>query len=82
MADGGKYRLLEYIRSFEGITPAAMLTDMTEALPMIGDVERVAVVTDETWIRATAQAAGVLPFIHIRAFPSAEIEAARSWLAS
>lgn len=77
----GKLRILEEIRSFEGIDPLALLKDIQFALPRIGDIERIAVVTDTNWILTmTTALANVVP-AQVKAFDHLGLEDARAWLA-
>lgn len=80
-AKHGKLRILEEIRSFEGIDPMALWVDLQQ-IRRINDVTHAAIVVDAKWLRTIAEAiSGLYPF-EIKVFERSEIEAARTWLAS
>lgn len=80
IARHGKVRLLEEIRSFGGIEPAAFWGDLKFSLRHLTDFSRCAVVTDQRWIEWVTRALDPLLSCEIRHFPPAQIEAARHWL--
>lgn len=67
-----------------GVTLAGLVKDLTLGLKNLGKLkhfERIAVVTDATWIRTAASIEDKLfPGIDIRTFETAEDEAAVAWL--
>lgn len=71
-------------RGIDGIELAGLPSYMTRALPLFGKLTRfgrVAVVADQTWIRAgTRIESALLPFISYRVFEPAEREAALAWV--
>lgn len=76
-----KLRILEEIRSFEGIDPIALWRDLKFGLPHINDITHVAVVTDAKWIQTFSTAIdSVLP-AEVKAFNLSQLEEARKWLA-
>ena len=78
----GKLRILEEIRSFEGIDPIALWKDSKFGLPHIHDITHVAVVTDAKWMQTFSTAIdSVLP-AEVKAFNLSQIEEARKWLAT
>lgn len=76
----GKLRLLEEIRSFEGIDPMTLWKDAQFGLSHVGDFTHVAVVADAEWVRTISAAADNLLSAKVKAFELAQIEAARAWL--
>lgn len=68
----------------KGATIRAIVTDVTTGLKNLGKLKhfkRIAVVTDAKWIRTAADVEDkLLPGIDIRAFETAEDEAALAWL--
>lgn len=80
IARHGKVRLLEEIRSFGGIEPAAFWGDLKFSLRHLSDFSRCAVVTDQRWIEWLARAMDPLVACEIRHFPPEQIEHARHWL--
>jgi len=78
-----KVRIYAEMPRFEGMTPEAVFDDLRMALHHWRDIEREAVVTDEAWIRKiTPLGAALAPGIEVRAFATADREAARAWIAS
>lgn len=76
----GKLRLLEEIRSFEGMDLMALWKDAQFGLKHVNDFSYVAVVADAEWMRTIATAADNVLSAKVKAFESANIEAARNWL--
>jgi hypothetical protein len=80
--DKGKLRLLEDIRAFEGMEPAAFFKDPRLGLAMMNGISHVAVVSDAQWLRLLAETVGRLSPAQIRVYERARIEEARAWLAA
>ena len=78
---GGKTRVIEVIRDFEGIEPRALWTDLTQAAPLASKVKRAAVVADAAWIRSLASISQHFIQAEVRAFEPDKIEVARAWVA-
>jgi len=82
MADGRKIRLLYLLgpeaREVEG---EAMTADTGFRARYATSFERVAVVSDEDWMRPAMRALSFLLPGKARAFPVADLAAAKSWLA-
>lgn len=76
----GKLRLLEDIRSFEGMDLVIFWQDARFGLKHVNDFSHVAVVADAEWMRAIATAIGNLLSAEVKAFDRSSIEAARHWL--
>jgi SpoIIAA-like len=83
IADGRKIRLLYLLgpgmREYEGDTLAE---EMKFAARHPTSYERVAVVSDEDWLRPALRVLSVLVPGQLRAFPVAQLAAAREWLAT
>ena len=83
IADGRKIRLLYLLgpgmREYEGDTLAE---EMKFAARHPTSYERVAVVSDEDWLRPALRVLSVLVPGRLRAFPVAQLAAAREWLAT
>ena len=77
---GGKLKLLEDVRAFEGMEPAAFFKDPRFGLSMMKGVSHVALVTDATWLRAVAETFGFVSPVQIKVFERARIGEARTWL--
>lgn len=80
-AQHGKLRILEDIRSFEGIDPMALWIDLQQ-FRRIKDITHAAIVVDAKWIRTIAEAVGNLYPFEMKVFARSQLEAARAWLAS
>jgi hypothetical protein len=83
IAAGRKIRLLYLLgpelREYEGDTLAE---EMKFAARHPNSYERVAVVSDEDWLRPALRVLSVLVPGQLRAFPVAQLAAAREWLAT
>jgi hypothetical protein len=78
----GKLRILEEIRSFEGIDPIALWKDVRFSLSHVNDFTHAAVVTEAKWMRTFAEAINSVLSAQVKAFERSQIEAARQWLAT
>ncbi|WP_414565779.1 MULTISPECIES: STAS/SEC14 domain-containing protein [unclassified Anabaena] len=76
----GKLRLLEEIRSFEGIDPITLWKDAQFGLNHVGDFTHAAVVADAEWVRTISAAADNILSAKVKAFERSQIEEARAWL--
>ena len=79
---GGKIKLLEDVRDFKGMEPAAFFKDPRFGISMMKGVSHVALVTDATWLKAVAETFGFVSPVQIKVFERARIGEARSWLAA
>nr|WP_210348158.1 STAS/SEC14 domain-containing protein [Methylobacterium sp. SD274] len=79
---GGKLKLLEDVREFKGMEPAAFFKDVRFGLAMMKGVSHVALVTDASWLRMIADTFGKVSPAQIKTFDRAHIDEARSWLAA
>ncbi|GJD50906.1 hypothetical protein OPKNFCMD_3655 [Methylobacterium crusticola] len=79
---GGKLKLLEDIRTFKGMEPAAFFKDVRFGLAMMKGISHVAVVSDAQWLRLLAETFGRVSPAQIRVFERARIDEARAWLAA
>ncbi|MBE9045569.1 STAS/SEC14 domain-containing protein [Pleurocapsales cyanobacterium LEGE 10410] len=78
----GKLRILENIRSFEGIDPIALWKDLNFGLSHVDDITHAAVVADAKWMRTFAEALDNVLSAKVKAFEAAQIDEAKIWLAS
>jgi hypothetical protein len=77
-----KLRLLFVIdRDFTGFDPGAMWDDVKMGARHFSGWERVALVTDVAWLRATANAMGFMMPGEFRLFSLADLETAKRWVA-
>jgi hypothetical protein len=67
---------------FSGIEPGAMWEDFKIGLMHLSRWERIAVVTDVDWIKATVRAFGFVMPGTVKVFPLAEAVAAHDWIAA
>ena len=77
----GKLRILEEIRSFDGMDPMVLWKDL-KASPLINDITHAAIVADAKWMRTIAEAVGAVLPAQVKAFEESQIEEARKWLAN
>ena len=81
LARHGKVKVLEEIRSFEGMEPMAVWKDLQQVY-MVKDITHVAFVTDEQWMRTVAETVNPIFPSELKAFELSQVEAARTWLAT
>ena len=79
--DNGKLKLLEDIRAFDGMEPAAFFKDPRFGLSMMKGVSHVALVTDAPWLKALAETFNFVSPAQIKVFDRARLDEARTWLA-
>lgn len=72
--------LYAFGEDFQGFTPAGAWEDVNLAFDHLEDVERCAVVTDRTWVKAASQLAGALTPVQVKKFSSEEWDDAVAWL--
>ncbi len=78
-----KIRLLYVLGpEFTGYDADAMWEDTKLGVKTFTSYEKMAVVTDTTWMRRTVKAFGWLIPGEVRVFPYDELDAARSWIAT
>lgn len=77
---GGKLKLLEDIRTFEGMEPAAFFKDPRFGISMMTGISHVALVTDAQWLRVLAETFKFISPTQIKVFERAKIDDARAWL--
>ena len=82
IADGRKVRLLYLLgprlRDYEG---DAVREEMKFAARHATAYERVAIVSDESWLRPTLRLLSVLVPGQLRGFPVAQLQSAKAWVA-
>ncbi len=78
--------LFAEIEDLKGFTPEAVLKDLTYGLKKLKDLSRfgkVALVTDQDWVRRVVVAeAKLFPGVEIKTFPSGEKRQALAWVRS
>lgn len=81
-AEGRPIRLLYvFADDFEGFTQAAAWEDVNLAFDHLDNIERCAVVSDTTWMKAASQLAGALTPGRVRRFDPDGRDDAVAWLA-
>ena len=78
----GKNRIVEVIERFSGIEPSAIWTDIKLGVPLANKVTRVAIVADQSWVRAAAQLGRLFTKAEIKVFEPHEHDEARRWAAA
>jgi|GEM_PF-146431 len=81
LAKHGKIKVLEEIRSFEGMDPMALWKDLQQAY-LVKDITHVALVADAQWMRTMAEAVSAIFPAEIKAFERSQMAAAQVWLAN
>lgn len=77
---GGKLKLLEDVRAFEGMEPAAFFKDPRFGISMMKGISHVALVTDAHWLKVVAETFSFVSPAKIKVFERSQIDAAREWL--
>jgi hypothetical protein len=83
--DGGRLRQLYLIEHLDKIDPAALWEDAKVGLDLgthhHAAFERAAIVTDQEWLLRTIRVFGGMAPGELKAFPTAELAQATSWVA-
>lgn len=79
---GGRLKLLEDVRAFEGMEPAAFFKDPRFGIAMAKGISHVALVTDAHWLKVVAETFSFVSPAKIKVFERAKIDEARTWLAA
>jgi hypothetical protein len=79
---GQKIKLLEDIRSFQGMEPAAFFKDPRFGISMMKGVSHVALVTDAPWLKMMAETFAFVSPYKIKVFERERLSEAKSWLAA
>ena len=74
-------RILEDVRSFEGMDPMALWKDLKQ-VRLVDNISRVALVADQKWMRTLAEAAGSVVSAEVKSFERSQITEARAWLSA
>lgn len=83
VAEGEELRLLYYFGpEFERFSVGAVIEDTRLGFEHIRQWERIAVVSDEDWIRGSVGLFGTLMRSTIRAFPNAQLAEAQAWVSA
>jgi hypothetical protein len=80
--DGSKSRILEIIKHFTGIEPAALWSDIELGIPLANKVTHIAVVADQSWVRAVTHLGQLFTKAEIKIFEPSQETAARQWVAA
>lgn len=76
----GKARLLLVLEGLRGLTPAAFWEDLKLTLGHFRDIERMAVVGDQRWLRWWVRTAATLVSVQVQVYGSEDRAAAVKWL--
>lgn len=76
----GKARLLLELDDLRGLTPAAFWEDLKITLGHFRDIERMAVVGDQRWLRWWVRTAGALVSVQVKVYTAEEKSVALKWL--
>lgn len=80
--ENGRLKLLEDIRAFEGMEPAAFFKDPRFGIAMAKGISHVALVTDAHWLKVVAETFSFVSPAKIKVFERAKIDEARTWLSA
>lgn len=79
--DHGKLRMLLVLHDFHGWTAGALWEDVKFDVKHFGDIRRLAIVGESKWQKGMATFCKPFTTAKVEYFPTAELQAARSWLA-
>ncbi len=82
IAEYGKVRLLEEIRTLGLTDPITLWEDLKWLFSHFSDIERTAIVSDYGWLEGFIQMLSPMMSMPVRYFRIADIDAARDWLAA
>ncbi|MYL61253.1 STAS/SEC14 domain-containing protein, partial [Virgibacillus halodenitrificans] len=71
--------LLLIIKNWDGITLEGLLEDM-KMIQYVKSIKKIAVVSDEKWVKADAKLENKLPGVQVVYYPPEEIQSANNWL--
>ncbi|WP_020601441.1 STAS/SEC14 domain-containing protein [Spirosoma spitsbergense] len=77
-----KLRVYVEAEDIDDISLDALMADLKFDLTHLGDFEKAAFVSDETWTKLSTFAAGLVPNIKAKQFSLDEKEAAKEWIES
>lgn len=78
----GKLRVYVEVEEFSGMSPAALFKDLRFGLRHFSDVEKEAIVSDVSWLKALTKVSDRLfPSIEVAHFAPADRQVALDWLA-
>ena len=80
VADRKPVKVLQIVRSFSGIEPAALAEDIGFSFRHMNSFSHAAVVTDLDWVGWWTRFAGGFVRAEVKHFPLARLEEARAWL--
>ncbi len=75
----GNIRLLEIVEVMKGFDTSTILDGIKFDYNHLQHITHAAIVSDISWIGLLTRAAGMIMPVSLRAFPLAEVEAAREW---
>ncbi|AIF45526.1 STAS/SEC14 domain-containing protein [Virgibacillus sp. SK37] len=71
--------LLLIIKDWEGITLDGLMEDM-KMVQYVKSIKKMAVVSDEKWVKADAKIENQLPGVQVVYYPPEEIQSGKNWL--
>ncbi|MCA8878593.1 MAG: STAS/SEC14 domain-containing protein [Rhodobacteraceae bacterium] len=78
----GPIRLIEIVESLGGFDPSLIWKGLKLDFRVIPRISHCAVVGDAPWLSPLTRASGAVLPVKLRAFPMAELAAARAWIAA
>lgn len=78
----GKLRVYVEAKDIDSVTMDAVLEDLKFDITHLGDFEKAAFVSDETWTKLSAFMGRLVPNLEARQFALAEREQAQQWIKS
>ncbi len=78
----GKLRVYVEADDMDAVTAKAALADMKFDVTHLGDFDKAAFVSDDTWTKISTFLADLVPSINAKQFSLDEKEAARQWIKS
>jgi len=76
----GAIRCLVHVHDLEGVEPSAVFKDLQWDWDNRQNVEKAAIVGEQSWLALAGQAADVIYSGDVKTFETSEMDAARAWL--
>lgn len=80
IAECGRISLLVEIHGFRHMDPKALLEKLKFAVAHTRDIERMAIVSNKTWIKSWIQVGSPFTPVEVKHFYQSELEGAWEWL--
>lgn len=77
----GKINIVEFVKNYDGFQPEVLWDNIKFGMDHFKDIEKCAIVTNNTWLRLASELTDPLVRMEIKTFKPEQIEEARDWCA-